>query len=189
MKDIILVGPQGSGKGTQGRILAQKFGYKIFETGAELRNISKENSILGKKVKNIVEAGELVPNEIVMEIVANFCDKLDSGTPVIFDGIPRSDIQKQTLEKLLQEKNRDFFVLNIGLSINSSTKRLLRRAKIENRADDTEEVINKRLENFKKYTKPLLEQWEKEKKLVSVDGEKSIEDVSEKILENQKFFI
>jgi adenylate kinase len=75
MNDLILVGIQGSGKGTQARILAEKFGYQIFETGGELRVMAKEESELGKKVKEITERGDLVPNEIVMEIVENFLNK------------------------------------------------------------------------------------------------------------------
>ena len=106
MIDLILVGIQGSGKGTQGKLLAEKFGYKIFETGGALRAIAKEDSALGHKVKEITERGDLVPNEIVMEIVEHFFAGISSEVPVIFDGIPRSEEQRQSLENLLQEPHR-----------------------------------------------------------------------------------
>jgi len=90
MQDLILIGRQGSGKGTQGKLLAEKFGYKIFVTGDELRAIAKEDSELGREVKAITERGDLVSNEIVMAIVANFIQNLEEGVQVIYDGIPRS---------------------------------------------------------------------------------------------------
>jgi len=186
MKDLILVGIQGSGKGTQARILAEKFGYKIFETGGVLRAMAKEKSPLGQKVKAITEAGELVPNEIVMEIVEDFLSKISSTTPIIFDGIPRSDVQRESLEKLLAGHKRKFLGLEIYLSESEALKRLLKRAEIEGRADDTLEVIQKRIQNFYAYTKPLLEVWRNQKKLISITGEQSIEKVTEEIMEKLK---
>ncbi len=186
MKDIILVGIQGSGKGTQARILAEKLGYQIFETGAELRSIARENSPLGQKVKAITERGDLVPNEIVMEIVENFFHKISSSTPVIFDGIPRSEPQRLSLQKLLSSHKRDFLVLEIRLSESEAMKRLLLRAKTEGRADDTPAVIQKRIQNFYAHTEPLLEHWNNEKKLLSIDGDQSIAEVTKEILERLK---
>ncbi len=181
MNDLILVGIQGSGKGTQARILAEKFGYQIFETGGELRVMVKEESELGKKVKEITERGDLVPNEIVMEIVENFLNKTSSDFPVIFDGIPRSDSQRVSLEKLLQSHGRDFSVLEVRLSEEESIRRMMKRAEIENRADDTPEVMQKRIANFYAHTQPLLDAWESH--LISVDGDQPIEAVSKEILE------
>ena len=182
-KNIILIGPQGCGKGTQGKILAEKFGFKIFETGAQLRKISAENSPLGTRVREIIERGDLVPNEIVMEIVENFLQKIDKNSPVIFDGIPRSELQRDSLENLLQKNGRDFLALEIKLSPEKSIARLLRRAEIEHRADDNLAAIKNRLQNFAKFTAPLLEKWRQNKKLFSVDGENSIEKIHEKIVE------
>jgi len=181
MNDLILVGIQGSGKGTQARILAEKFGYQIFETGGELRAMAKEESELGKKVKEITERGDLVPNEIVMEIVENFLNKTSSEIPVIFDGIPRSDSQRVSLEDLLQIHGREFSVLEVRLSEGESIRRMMKRAEIENRADDTPEVMKKRIANFYAHTQPLLDAWKSH--LISVDGDQSIEDVSKEILE------
>lgn len=183
MKDLILVGIQGSGKGTQARILAEKFGYQIFETGAALRAIAKEDSDLGHKVKEITNRGDLVPNDIVMEIVEDFLSKHDSDKPVIFDGIPRSEAQRQSLEKLLESHDREFAVLEIQLSEEEAMKRMMQRAEQEGREDDTPEVMRKRIENFHQYTAPLLEIWKQQGRVIEIDGEQSIQDVTSEILE------
>jgi adenylate kinase len=182
MKSIILVGPQGSGKGTQARILADLFDYTIFETGGILRAMAKEESELGKKVKDITSRGDLVPNEIVMEIVADFIDKA-SDKKIIFDGIPRSEMQRETLESLLAEKNIDWQAVEIKLPIELSKERLVKRAEIEGRVDDTPTVIERRLKNFFEYTEPLINHWRENNQLVSVNGNQAVEDVSAQVIE------
>ncbi len=205
MTDLILIGKQGCGKGTQAKILAEKFGFEIFETGGALRSIAKEDSDLGREVLAITTRGDLVPNEVVMKIVSDFLSKINAVSPVIFDGIPRSEEQRISLEKLLEEKGREFRALEVRLSDKEALERLSMRAKCEDcganfgskedvcpkcestnisrRADDTPEAITKRLENFKKFTAPLLSVWEAQGKLVSVDGEQDIEVVTQEILE------
>jgi adenylate kinase len=182
MKDIILIGKQGSGKGTQGKILAEKFGFVIFETGAELRQIASRDSELGQEVKAIVEQGDLVSNEIVMRIVAHFISDIPKGKAVIFDGIPRSKIQRVSLEEELEKAEREFVALEVRLSEEEAFTRLSKRADIEGRADDNPESIRKRLANFAEHTAPLLKIWRSEGKLVSVDGEQNIEAVTAEML-------
>jgi adenylate kinase len=205
MTDLILVGKQGSGKGTQAKILAEKFGFQIFETGVALRSIAKEDSELGREVLAITTRGDLVPNEVVMKIVSDFLEKLDGEAPVIFDGIPRSEEQRVTLEALLAEKGREFRGLEVRLSDEEALNRLSIRAhcddcganfgskddvcpkcgstNISRRADDNPESIAKRLENFEKFTAPLLSVWRDAEKLVSVDGEQDIALVTAEMLE------
>lgn len=182
MQDLILIGRQGSGKGTQGKILAKMFGYKIFVTGDELRAIAKEDSELGREVKAITERGDLVSNEVVMAIVANFISKLEPGVQVIYDGIPRSMDQRKTLEDELKKADRDFVALEIRLSTEEAFDRLMKRAEIEGRADDNPESIRKRIDNFETHTAPIIEHWKKEDKLISVDGNQSVEDVTQEIM-------
>ena len=174
MKDLILVGIQGSGKGTQGTLLAKNYGYQIFVTGDELRRIAQEDSSLGSEVKAITERGDLVSNEVVMRIVENFLESLETDTPVIFDGIPRSEEQRQTLEALLQKFGRDFQVLELTLSESTAFDRLMKRAEIEGRADDNPDSIRKRIANFHTHTAPLLSVWESQGRLFSADGEQDI---------------
>ncbi|MBT4936764.1 nucleoside monophosphate kinase, partial [Candidatus Peregrinibacteria bacterium] len=106
MHDLILFGMQGSGKGTQGKILAEKYGYRIFETGAELRAMVKSGTELGAKVKNIMESGKLVDTTIIMEIIEAFLENLSHDESVIFDGIPRSKEQMNQFETLMQKMDR-----------------------------------------------------------------------------------
>lgn len=182
MKDLILIGIQGSGKGTQAKILAKSQGYQIFETGGALRSIAAEDSELGKQVKEITTRGDLVPNEIVMEIVKDFVNhKADKTKPIIFDGIPRSEEQRQSLEKLLAELKRDFQVLHITLSEEEAFNRLIKRAEIEGRADDNPEAIKKRIQNFYDFTSPLLSPWTAQGKVIEINGDQAIEKVTENI--------
>ena len=197
MKDLILIGKQGAGKGTMGEFLIEEFGFKQFETGGALRKIAQEDSELGRKVKDITTRGDLVPNEIVMEIVREFLKNVPGDTPVLFDGIPRSEIQRESLEAELTNANRDFMALELQLNNDVAIERLTIRCKcnacgktfggevcpacgstdIFRRADDNEAAIRKRLDNFDLHTAPLLEYWRKEGKLISVDGIGSIEKV------------
>jgi len=181
-QDLILIGRQGSGKGTQGKILAEMFGYKIFVTGDELRAIAKEDSELGREVKAITERGDLVSNEIVMAIVANFIQNLEEGVQVIFDGIPRSMDQRETLEEELKKAGRDFVALEIRLSTDEAFERLMKRAELEGRADDNPDSIRKRIANFEEHTAPIIKHWDHQEKLISVDGNQAIDDVTQEIL-------
>ncbi len=181
MKDLILVGIQGSGKGTQAKILAKNHGYEIFETGKALRAIAAEDSSLGKQVKEITTRGDLVSNEIVMDIVADFIEKKEGSGPIIFDGIPRSEEQRVSLEKLLANKGRSFQVLAIELSEKEAFARMHKRAELENRADDNQEAMTKRIANFYTFTAPLLQTWREEGRLIQVCGEHGVEEVTERI--------
>ena len=191
MQDIILIGKQGSGKGTQGKILAAEYGFKIFETGAELRRITASGSDLGKEIKEIMNRGDLVSNELVMRIVAEFLENLEGDSPVIFDGIPRSEIQRVSLEKELEKAGRNWKALHITLSDEEAFARLINRgtaadkgaefgveSKAPKRADDNEAGIKKRLENFAKHTAPIVELWRKSGRLMEVSGEQIPEKVT-----------
>jgi adenylate kinase len=183
MKDIILIGRQGSGKGTQGKILAEKFGYHIFETGAALREMAQQDSALGQQVKEITGRGDLVSNEIVMAIVREFLTNLSDTTPVIFDGIPRSEVQRESLETELKNAGRDWTALEIRITNEEAVHRLLKRAEIEGRADDNITAIQKRLENFETHTQPILDNWAERDLLVAISGKAEIEAVHEAVVE------
>ncbi len=209
--DFVLFGIQGSGKGTQGKIFAAKLHAAYFETGGELRRLAKENSPLGKKVKSIIEAGRLVPNEVVMEIVENFVKFVRSsgdGAAIIFDGIPRNKEQNDSLESLLKKMGRNYTGIYFELSREEAENRLLKRrmcsackavypafyknAECEKcggaliaRADDNAESIRTRLDIFFKETLPVIEDWTARKKIITVDAAGSIGKVTEGLA--QKF--
>jgi len=172
--DIILFGIQGSGKGTQAQILAKKYGFRIFETGAELRKIRAEKSELGQKVREIIDRGDLVPNEIVMKIVEHFLENIAPDEKVLFDGIPRSMPQKETFDALLKAKNR----VARGFFLAVPRETAIARMRGRGRADDTPEVIEKRLSNYESETLPVIKKYQSENKLTEIDGEKSIDEVA-----------
>ena len=122
--DFIFFGMQGAGKGTVGKKVAEKFNLKVFETGAELRRLAQENSTLGKKVKEIIEAGHLVPNEAVMEIVENFMNTLKPGENILFDGIPRKIEQANSLNEVLKKHNRVYKAVILEITEETALKRL-----------------------------------------------------------------
>ncbi|MBI5414342.1 nucleoside monophosphate kinase [Candidatus Peregrinibacteria bacterium] len=179
MKDLILFGMQGSGKGTQGKLLAEKYGYQIFETGAELRKLTEENSELGRKVKDIVQRGDLVPNEIVMEIGDHFLNNTDLSRPVLFDGIPRSLPQKATLDALLEKHERKILGIFLEVDEEEATKRLLLRA----RSDDNEAAIRRRIENYRKETLPVIEKYESAGILFRTNGLQEVTTVFSEVSE------
>ncbi len=179
MYDIVFFGMQGSGKGTQGQILAEKKALTTFETGAELRKIMTESSELGQKVKGMVEKGELVTNAIVMEIVENFLQNHE-GERILFDGIPRSMMQKETFDALLHSKGRDVFGVFLTIPREEAIARMLLRG----RADDTPEIMERRLKNYDTETLPVIEKYEAEGKMVRVEGMGSIDDIHEEIMEH-----
>jgi adenylate kinase len=172
--DLILFGIQGSGKGTQARFLAEKYGFKIFETGAELRKIRAENSKLGKTVRKTIDRGDLVSNEIVMKIVAHFLENISADQKVLFDGLPRSMPQKETFDELLKSKNRAAIGFFLDVPRAAAIARMLDRG----RADDTAEIIEKRLSNYDSETLPVIEKYEIDGKMTRFDGAQSIEKVS-----------
>jgi len=172
---LVFLGIQGSGKGTQAKILQSK-GYKLFETGAELRNIAKQDTELGKQIKETLESGNLVSDKLVCQLAANFIDT-NPNTPIIFDGIPRNLAQFQEVVPMLQIKAPNFKVIHFVLDEATALERMQKRASIENRSDDTPEIMQKRIAIFKEHTAPLLEQFSKNTQVISIDASQSIDEV------------
>ncbi len=207
--DIVLFGMQGSGKGTQGKLIAQRHNLAVFETGAELRKLAQEDSELGQKVKSIIEAGELVPNEVVMEIIEDFMGKLPEGSTVLFDGIPRKMVQAETFDALMGKMGREFKGILIEISEEVAMQRLTTRricgqckevypakydgdscekceGELITRQDDNAEAIQTRLQAYANETMPVIEKYMSEGKMLKINGAQSIEDVDtelEKALE------
>ncbi len=204
--DLILFGMQGSGKGTQSKFISGRYDLAVFETGAELRRLANEDSELGQKVKNIIESGQLVSTNIVMEIIEDFLHKLPHGQYALFDGIPRSEEQQIEFDKLLEKEDRDFMGLNIKISEEEALKRLTTRRLCEKckatypafydkdtceacdgnlitRRDDTPDAIRTRIDTFLDKTVPVINNYEKRDQMITVNGEQSIEDVTQDSLE------
>lgn len=203
--DIVLFGIQGSGKGTIGRAVCEKFGFHYFETGAELRKLAQQNSNLAKKVKKIIESGKLVPNDVVMEIIEEYMKNLPDDKPVIFDGIPRKPVQAQTFDALMKKLNREYIGLLVEISEEMALERLTKRRICKNckavypanynknacekcggelitRADDNPESIRVRFQAYFHETMPVIENYKAEKKLLSIDGAPPIKKVRDAVM-------
>ncbi len=210
--DIVLFGIQGSGKGTLGKLISEQYGFKIFETGSALRNLSQQNSPLAQKVKSIIEAGHLVPNEVVMDIIEDFMQKLPPNTKVLFDGIPRKISQAESFDTLMQNLGRNFTGILIDVPEAAAIKRLSTRRICENcktvypssysqadcekcggqlitRSDDNPESIKTRLTAFFEETIPVIERYQQKQKMLTMNGNVDIDEAKDsifKLIENLK---
>jgi adenylate kinase len=179
---IFFIGPQGSGKGTQAKILAQKLNFYYWEMGGILRNMKNEDGDLAKKVTNMVNSGVLLPDELLLEVVESKLSTISPDKGVIFDGIPRRIGQAEFLLNHLKNQGRkDFVALFVNLPREESIARLLKRAEIEKRADDTREKIEFRLKQYEEDTLPVLDYLKKETNFIEIDGQPAVEEVTKAI--------
>lgn len=163
MLNIILIGPPGSGKGTQAKQISTKYNLKHLSTGDILRNEIKNQTPLGLQAKAIMDKGELVSDDIVIGMIKNFIDNTLSINGFLYDGFPRTVAQAEALHKMLQQKNTGVSaVLFMNASENIFIERLQKRAQIEGRTDDADiNVIRKRLAEYYEKTFPVKEYYEK----------------------------
>ncbi|RME14494.1 MAG: adenylate kinase [Bacteroidetes bacterium] len=163
MLNIILIGPPGSGKGTQAKQISTQYNLKHLSTGDILRNEVKNQTPLGLQAKAIMDKGELVSDEIVIGMIKNFIDNTFDVAGFLYDGFPRTVAQAEALNKMLQQKN---MVVNAILFMNAPEnvfiERMQKRAQIEGRTDDADiHVIKKRLVEYYEKTFPVKEYYEK----------------------------
>ncbi len=163
MKNIIIFGAPGSGKGTYSDEIVAKYGMEHISTGDVLRGEIKNGTELGKVAKGYIDNGQLIPDELMIDILAKTYDALPQGKGVIFDGFPRTIAQAEALKKMLAERNHDMGMM-IELVVDEETlmARLLNRALEQGRADDNEETIKKRFDVYRSQTAPLADWFEKE---------------------------
>jgi len=178
MFNLILFGPPGSGKGTQSIKIAEKCQLKHISTGDILRSEIKNRTELGLKVKDVIERGELVSDDLLIQILHSVMGCNTDVKGFIFDGFPRTIVQAQALDKLMDTCNVNVsYVISLDVADEEVISRLLKRAEIEGRKDDNKETINNRLSVYKNQTSPLLDYYDKQGKLVRVDGVGSIDDI------------
>lgn len=163
MKNIIIFGAPGSGKGTYSAEIVEKYGMGHISTGDVLRSEIKNGTELGKIAKGYIDNGQLIPDELMIDILAKTYDEQPAGKGVIFDGFPRTIAQAEALKKMLAERKHELGIM-LELVVDEETllARLLNRAQEQGRADDNEETIKKRFEVYHKQTEPLAEWFEKE---------------------------
>lgn len=197
MKNIIFLGAPGSGKGTHSNMLISDFGYTQISTGDLLREITKEDTELGRKVKNIMASGELVSDEIMLELIENKLQMVE-GKPFILDGFPRNLTQAKVLDSLLTKKNIDYQAIYLDVEESTCRKRITGRltckcgkpyniytedlrpivegicdvcgSTLIKREDDNVASFNKRYQVFIDNTLPILAYYEEQNKLVKIDA-------------------
>ena len=200
--DLVLFGPPGAGKGTQAERLVEKLDVPQISTGDLMRAERKSGSDLGKKFDEYMSAGKLVPDELVLELMKKCLSQSDAQKGAIFDGFPRTQPQAEALDALLSEMGRKIAkVVVIEVPVEDIVERITGRrvdpktgqtyhvrynpppsgVEVEQRKDDTEEVVRTRFEGYKKKTEPVLPYYEKKGLVARVDGVGSLDEVTKRI--------
>jgi len=179
MFNSILFGPPGRGKGTQSEKLISKYGLKHLSTGDLLRSEIAGQTPLGLAAKSFMDKGQLVPDEVVIEMISSALDNNPQAYGFLFDGFPRTTAQAEALDKLLSQKGTSIaVVLALQVGQNELVKRLLNRGLTSGRSDDTkEDVILARLIEYEKKTAAVADHYKKYDKVVYVKGEGSIDEI------------
>ena len=172
MKNIVIFGAPGSGKGTQSDKLIEKYGLQHISTGDVLRAEIKNGTELGRNAKQYIDQGQLIPDELMVSILASVYDGFGRGHKgVIFDGFPRTIPQAEALKAMLAERgDKVAAMIELEVPEDELMKRLLLRGKLSGRADDNEETIKKRLVVYHQQTQPLIEWYKKEGVHHHIDG-------------------
>jgi len=180
---LLIVGPQGSGKGTQGVRIAEAYGIPEISTGDIFRANIKEGTELGLKVKAITDAGNLVSDELTGEIVRDRLSQPDAADGFLLDGYPRNIAQLHHLDEFLAERGESLdAVIELAVPREESLKRIALRAAEQGRSDDTEEAIAHRLDIYERQTAPLLAVYGERGIVETIDGVGSLDEITERIL-------
>jgi adenylate kinase len=176
--NVLLLGPQGAGKGTQGKLIAAEYGVPHIATGDMLRAAMADGTELGRRVKPIYDAGDLVPDEIMIALIRERLAADDAAGGFVLDGFPRTTPQADALDAMLEEIERPLTVVfEFQLSEQVAIERLLGRAQQEGRPDDTPEAIRKRLDLYREQTEPLVEYYRARGILVGIPAEPPVAEV------------
>jgi adenylate kinase len=182
--NILLLGPQGSGKGTQAKRISADYGIPHVSTGDMLRDAIAAGTELGRRVKPILERGDLVPDDLMVSMIRERLSGEDTGSGFVLDGFPRTIAQAEALDAMLREMGRELtIVFELQLSDEACMNRLLRRAQVEGRSDDTPEAIRNRLERYHRETEPVIEHYRATGNLVGIHADRSIPEVFSEIQE------
>jgi adenylate kinase len=176
--NILLLGPQGSGKGTQAKRISEAYGVPHIASGDMLRAAMAAETELGRRVKPIYDRGDLVPDELMIELIRERLGQDDTENGFALDGFPRTLPQAEALDPILREIGKELtvvFVLQLpdGVCI----ERLTKRAQLEGRVDDTPEAIAKRLEIYRRETEPLIEWYRIRSNVVTIHADRSVNEV------------
>ena len=176
--NVLILGPQGSGKGTQAKRISSEYGIPHVATGDMFRDAIARRAPLGLEVEPILASGRLVPDELTIELIRERLARDDAHAGFVLDGFPRNLAQAEALDALLDEIGRPLsVVLELQIPDEIGIERMLRRAEIEGRSDDTPEVIARRLEIYHRETEPIVEHYLPSGKVVGIHGERTVAEV------------
>ena len=182
MTNIALFGAPGAGKGTQSKMLVEKYDLSYVSTGDALRKEISDGTELGKRIKNIMDSGQLVSDEIVVEIIENIIAN-NTRKGILFDGFPRNVTQAETLDKLLAKYNTKLLcMISLDVPREELIRRMLERAKISGRSDDNEDTIKNRLREYENKTLPVADYYKQKNLYVPVNGFGDIQEISRSII-------
>ncbi len=171
MVNLVIFGPPGAGKGTQSEKLIQKYGFVHISTGDLFRWHTKNDTSLGKRVKEIMNSGALVPDEITIAMLKEEIDKNPGAKGFLFDGFPRTVAQAEALDTFMKgNKTAIHHVVSLDVTEEEVRKRIAKRRTTENRADDEEEKLNKRITEYFSKTVHVLPYYQQQGRLTSVKG-------------------
>jgi adenylate kinase len=184
--NILILGPQGSGKGTQAKRLAGTYGLAHIATGDMIREMKERPTELGAELKAVYDRGDLVSDDLMIRLIRDRLDRGDTLPGFVLDGFPRTMAQAEALDELLQELGRGVdVVLEFQVADRQELRdRMLRRAAEENRSDDTPEAIERRLELYERETAPLVEWYRTTRgNVVGIHADRAIDEVFHEITE------
>jgi len=182
MKNYIIFGAPGAGKGTQAKLLADKYGLIHLSSGEILRKEIKSGE-LGDKIKKYLASGRLVPGEIIDQIMEKAIKHYKRAKGFIFDGFPRTLSQAKWLDRVLKHEERPVnAVLKIRINEEEGIKRIIERAKTSGRSDDNRKVIKERFKIYHREMHPLIAYYQKQKKLLIIDGHGPVDEVAKNLI-------
>ncbi|MDQ7878299.1 adenylate kinase [Microbacterium sp. QXD-8] len=183
MTRLLIVGPQGSGKGTQGTRIAEAFGILTVSTGDVFRGAVSAGTELGQQVKAIIEAGDLVPDELTSAVVRDRLSQQDAADGFLLDGYPRNVAQVMHLDEFLEGRDEQLdAVIELDVPRDVSISRISLRAAEQGRSDDTEEVIANRLAIYERETAPILDVYRTRGIVDRIDGVGSLDEITDRII-------
>jgi adenylate kinase len=176
--NILLLGPQGAGKGTQAKRIAGEYAIPHIASGEILRAEMEAGTELGRRVKDVYDRGDLVSDDLMIELIRTRLEQPDTESGFVLDGFPRTTFQAEALDEMFGEIGRNLSVV-FALQIPDKVafERLRRRSELERRADDTDEAIQRRLDNYHRETEPLIEYYRVRGNLVPIHGDRSENEV------------
>ena len=179
---ILILGPPGAGKGTQGEILARRLGVPKIATGDLLREAVRANSPVGRRAKDYMDRGELVPDDVIVRLVEEHLNRNDAASGAVFDGFPRTIAQAEAVDQLLYGRDaRLSHVLLFDVPEEEIERRLLRRSSLEGRSDDDLPTIRRRLSVYQQSTAPLVAYYGKRGAVHRVRGVGTVDEVAEQV--------